>query len=34
MLLERTVVNACLLAILDGAFREALSIQITVLGGM
>ena len=34
MLLECTVVNGCLLVILDGAFRETVSIQITVLGGM
>lgn len=34
MLLEYTVVNGCLLVILDGAFRETVSIQITVLGGM
>ena len=34
MLLECTVVNGCLLVILDGAFRETVSIQITVLGEM
>ena len=34
MLLEYTVVNGCLLVILDGAFRKAVLIQITVLGGM
>ena len=34
MLLEYTVINGCLLVISDGAFRETVSIQITVLGGM
>ena len=34
MLLECTVVNDCLLVVWDGAFRETVSIQITVLGGM
>lgn len=34
MLLERTAVNYCLLVIWGDVFRETLSIQITVLGGM
>ena len=34
MLLECVVVNGCLLEILDDAFRETVSIQITVLGEM
>lgn len=34
MLLECTVVIDCLLVILEGAFREEVPIQITVLEGM